>query len=103
SIRRRHTRSDRDWSSDVCSSDLIARHQGQATFHAAAGDVHEWAGFHAVSQAFDGFGSAADPGGELLGIVRAPGFALALAFRRDEIGRASCWDGVEYWGAEDEV
>src|SRR2546421_6667067 len=25
SSRRRHTRSDRDWSSDVCSSDLIAR------------------------------------------------------------------------------
>src|SRR3989440_7004411 len=26
SSRRRHTRSDRDWSSDVCSSDLAARH-----------------------------------------------------------------------------
>src|SRR2546421_11275581 len=25
SSRRRHTRSDRDWSSDVCSSDLIGR------------------------------------------------------------------------------
>src|SRR2546421_7974761 len=25
SSRRRHTRSDRDWSSDVCSSDLVAR------------------------------------------------------------------------------
>src|SRR5206468_9688257 len=27
SSRRRHTRSDRDWSSDVCSSDLIAAHE----------------------------------------------------------------------------
>src|SRR3989440_9578426 len=26
SSRRRHTRSDRDWSSDVCSSDLMIRH-----------------------------------------------------------------------------
>src|SRR5206468_7650804 len=28
SSRRRHTRSDRDWSSDVCSSDLPRRSQG---------------------------------------------------------------------------
>src|SRR3989440_4247958 len=28
SSRRRHTRSDRDWSSDVCSSDLIEREPG---------------------------------------------------------------------------
>src|SRR5206468_10013063 len=27
SSRRRHTRSDRDWSSDVCSSDLFASHR----------------------------------------------------------------------------
>src|SRR3989440_9311731 len=26
SSRRRHTRSDRDWSSDVCSSDLVCRY-----------------------------------------------------------------------------
>src|SRR6478672_1455432 len=28
SSRRRHTRSDRDWSSDVCSSDLLRRKDG---------------------------------------------------------------------------
>src|SRR2546429_5787351 len=28
SSRRRHTRCSRDWSSDVCSSDLVARHRG---------------------------------------------------------------------------
>src|SRR3989440_4388176 len=31
SSRRRHTRSDRDWSSDVCSSDLIAIEQKTTT------------------------------------------------------------------------
>src|SRR5699024_3179253 len=36
SSRRRHTRSKRDWSSDVCSSDLSgARHSRAATFRAA--------------------------------------------------------------------
>src|SRR5437870_11838803 len=36
SSRRRHTRWPRDWSSDVCSSDLSA--QGQAQAHRRAGD-----------------------------------------------------------------
>src|SRR2546421_2778756 len=30
SSRRRHTRSDRDWSSDVCSSDLVAAEKDQS-------------------------------------------------------------------------
>src|SRR5206468_8891049 len=30
--RRRHTRSDRDWSSDVCSSDLVGRLAGAGSF-----------------------------------------------------------------------
>src|SRR5206468_8191332 len=32
SSRRRHTRSDRDWSSDVCSSDLPETDQGRHVF-----------------------------------------------------------------------
>src|SRR5216683_3629208 len=32
SSRRRHTRSDRDWSSDVCSSDLIATCSDDGSF-----------------------------------------------------------------------
>src|SRR2546421_5623938 len=32
SSRRRHTRSDRDWSSDVCSSDLIDYLRGEADY-----------------------------------------------------------------------
>src|SRR5207247_3306699 len=38
SSRRRHTRSTRDWSSDVCSSDLTAD-QGRTTVRNAAGEV----------------------------------------------------------------
>src|SRR5207249_8052930 len=38
SSRRRHTRSKRDWSSDVCSSDLRARRRG---------DVPDWRGLSA--------------------------------------------------------
>src|SRR5206468_5161367 len=36
SSRRRHTRSDRDWSSDVCSSDLPQRHNAFSTDARAA-------------------------------------------------------------------
>src|SRR5216683_5330013 len=32
SSRRRHTRSDRDWSSDVCSSDLEVKHQKEGIY-----------------------------------------------------------------------
>src|SRR5699024_11980497 len=32
SSRRRHTRSKRDWSSDVCSSDLVGTHPGAQAF-----------------------------------------------------------------------
>src|SRR5207249_8465183 len=41
SSRRRHTRSKRDWSSDVCSSDLIAREVADALVYAhQQGVVH---------------------------------------------------------------
>src|SRR5437868_7551215 len=33
SSRRRHTRSKRDWSSDVCSSDLIVKHAARRVEH----------------------------------------------------------------------
>src|SRR5207247_5764217 len=54
SSRRRHTRSTRDWSSDVCSSDLLV---GDHLFHRARevrertfGDLH-----HLADQERDGF------------------------------------------------
>src|SRR3989440_7550890 len=37
SSRRRHTRSDRDWSSDVCSSDLASEHGGELVYGYAGG------------------------------------------------------------------
>src|SRR5699024_12139352 len=37
SSRRRHTRSKRDWSSDVCSSDLAMRRSGEALASSSAG------------------------------------------------------------------
>src|SRR5690625_3760109 len=39
SSRRRHTRWPRDWSSDVCSSDLILLHQGSGGIGGAAADI----------------------------------------------------------------
>src|SRR5438105_7690032 len=39
SSRRRHTRSTRDWSSDVCSSDLRLSHRIYATDNAMSGSV----------------------------------------------------------------
>src|SRR2546429_4332318 len=45
SSRRRHTRCSRDWSSDVCSSDLVGRHSGganpndRAFFDPKAGEI----------------------------------------------------------------
>src|SRR5690606_40603523 len=60
SSRRRHTRFSRDWSSDVCSSDLIhpsllPRHPGLDT-HAralAAGDRDHGASVHVVTPVLD--------------------------------------------------
>src|SRR5207249_6634048 len=51
SSRRRHTRSKRDWSSDVCSSDLAraARPRPQAVKHSVAHPRQGWAEFVAAS------------------------------------------------------
>src|SRR2546428_6044258 len=58
SSRRRHTRSDRDWSSDVCSSDLLSSDSG------FAGDIQ--------GTAFSGEGDAADQTHLYLGIALGP-------------------------------
>src|SRR2546428_985204 len=57
SSRRRHTRSDRDWSSDVCSSDLVAR--------AALAPHHEPP---------DGLSGAHDPPRAMTDRLQAPAF-----------------------------
>src|SRR5206468_10067219 len=97
SSRRRHTRSDRDWSSDVCSSDLMRNR-------------------HIVRRRINGFerifGFQVDRdrdilqwlGGELLGVERVDVFeqpaisGQQLLIRDfDEIGRASCRERVWVW------
>src|SRR5439155_9887424 len=87
SSRRRHTRWPRDWSSDVCSSDLeqVLRALCYAALAAAAGLVgaaDRWAvlgGSPLVPAAF----------------FAALGTALLAAV---EIGRASCRERGEMWG-----
>src|SRR5206468_6859418 len=96
SSRRRHTRSDRDWSSDVCSSDLIGK-----------GDWH-----HFVAPAGTKLNLGLTPGQ----LVSAFGVALIAVFwaydgwvyitwasgevkdARRKIGRASCRERVESSG-----
>src|SRR5207245_3671725 len=69
SSRRRHTRCYRDWSSDVCSSDLLYRDR---------------LGFSGLVPKFRG--------------GRGRGRSRTAGFRLPEIGRASCRERVEMWG-----
>src|SRR3989440_6954262 len=84
SSRRRHTRSDRDWSSDVCSSDL-AMGGGSPYFSGArpriGGDVANLVG---LARATGQLGDAR---------VRED-IGEVLAMRLIEIGRASCRERV---------
>src|SRR5699024_12055339 len=86
SSRRRHTRSKRDWSSDVCSSDLQAQ-------LLPALRAHE--GVPALAHGVGVTGHSAGGGG---GEVPVTALALHAA---PEIGRASCRERVESAG-EDE-
>src|SRR5699024_11870224 len=84
SSRRRHTSSNRDWSSDVCSSDLVVLpgelgpHQPVALLEPAGGAVH------------------ADPGGEQAEVL-ARGPEL-VPQPQAEIGRASCRERAQVPG-----
>src|SRR5206468_4463821 len=76
---RRHTRSDRDWSSDVCSSDLRRSVFGRIS------EAFE-AGFHRLTGAYEG---ALDWGLEHRTVVLIPflGFALASLALYPFVGR----------------
>src|SRR5207302_7157070 len=82
SSRRRHTRFSRDWSSDVCSSDLeeVALH----VMHADQGTVARVRERFAVHDADQQRAHEAR--------------SLRDGDRVDEIGRASCRERVEVWG-----
>src|SRR5699024_11355949 len=90
---RRHTRSKRDWSSDVCSSDLRV-----FLFGAAAGGADEedpvealLVGGVARGQArLDIIAESAESGLFAGGVGRLGGVAFGLLPDPGEIGRASC-------------
>src|SRR5438105_12428968 len=88
SSRRRHTRSTRDWSSDVCSSDLDGD-DAEADVVGAAVGFEAGAEGGAAGPAFVGPAAAPADAGE--GAV-AVGLGGGLG---DEIGRASCRGRVE--------
>src|SRR5206468_7966575 len=88
SSRRRHTRSDRDWSSDVCSSDLENRLLASP---ASLGPLDSSSGQEDV-QAFTPL--AADKLRRLLANVELM-LAYELVVLAQEIGRASCRERVE--------
>src|SRR5690625_7396671 len=82
SSRRRHTRWPRDWSSDVCSSDLaLAATHGISTSRVK--EVVEMTGLQTVAKK--------RVGGFSLGMGQRLGIAAAML----EIGRASCRERVE--------
>src|SRR5207245_5805296 len=98
SSRRRHTRCYRDWSSDVCSSDLWTTW----TPHVSQTCSLTQSGVRLVMIGRDASGRAP------AGTVQVPGLSEDLLVRairdvapglpEDEIGRASCREGVERRG-----
>src|SRR5207249_7974895 len=99
--RRRHTRSKRDWSSDVCSSDLLSgfnlpsNHPLNAT--ALRQDVLAGADVVLALDVIDLFGAFSQSGG-----IKDRG-VFPRYLRPDakvvQIGRASCRERGEEWGA----
>src|SRR5207249_7538157 len=105
SSRRRHTRSKRDWSSDVCSSDLVP--------DSLLGKTLAWS---CAAQRYRVTGDSGAPATAVRFVLyqRAPDGAIACAptavGRLDQIGRASCrervesavggggWKGTSMWG-----
>src|SRR5690606_39519616 len=89
SSRRRHTRFSRDWSSDVCSSDLpllVIHGRDDAVVSARNGQA-------AAAQWATALGAAQ---GESRIVQRGTRKAMTVTdFRRSQIGRASCRERVE--------
>src|SRR5699024_11247722 len=99
SSRRRHTRSKRDWSSDVCSSDLLLLAGVRPGTYPRSGSVHLrlWLAEHIADLA------------AAVSVASAPWVSwyarlLGNSVGRDEIGRASCRErgggGVEGRGRD---
>src|SRR5256885_10995414 len=85
SSRRRHTRLQGDWSSDVCSSDLSRRLLGSSRSKIEA---HQWLGMYGPAPSHKFIRT------ELICVDRVP--SLIKHARTDlQIGRASCRERVE--------
>src|SRR5207248_5927623 len=92
SSRRRHTRSYGDWSSDVCSSDLLVLSCGRLGNSVTRMDL-EGIRIALRRQPFEPFSIRLTDGRSMA--VRHPEF-VAVGHRRVKIGRASCRE--EEWG-----
>src|SRR2546430_7641943 len=87
SSRRRHTRFDCDWSSDVCSSDLAARQECRSAGTPATRKGIE---YQLIRQR-----KAADQGGQYgYRLLRGMQLIAAVGHAHHEIGRASCRERV---------
>src|SRR5206468_7721758 len=89
SSRRRHTRSDRDWSSDVCSSDLFLNGHAKFVERAVVAGV---LGRDALANRLGALELRASI--EEAALLAAMQFELALGTFAVEIGRASCRERV---------
>src|SRR5690606_41012757 len=87
SSRRRHTRFSRDWSSDVCSSDLLA-----AQFESL---VHPFTIMMSLPFAVIGAFIALLVTGEYFSMLAMIGLIMLMGLVTKKIGRASCRERVE--------
>src|SRR5207302_7236816 len=93
SSRRRHTRFSRDWSSDVCSSDLMIHCQAAATRETTPfGFSRQWRRLRALRAAAAMWLAARNLVSWMIDEARES------AVWSDEIGRASCRERVEGGG-----
>src|SRR5690625_7234415 len=101
SSRRRHTRWPRDWSSDVCSSDLLGGEalQGQTQVGKVSREKLKNQGPEAGKDHLIGLATARSEGTEE-SAVEAVSAAIDGFAETAEIGRASCRERVESGGVE---
>src|SRR5690606_40608462 len=90
------TRFSRDWSSDVCSSDLAMRMQGALGLSRGAGGIDNEGGVvRRRLHRFEGIRTVGHAGGHVQAIVAGSVYTQDVAKRRKiaaqcQIGRASC-------------
>src|SRR2546429_6835531 len=97
SSRRRHTRCSRDWSSDVCSSDLLRGTVGSlVAFWAVEGIARFIVAHlpHGAAQLVWNVSPDLRVWGYSLGLTAFTGIVFGLAPALHEIGRASCRERV---------